>query len=365
MHTKRFLILIIILALIMSCDEPSDGSNLFSVSGIILQKGVPVSGVKVSIDNKLNYTSETDTEGAFLIEGVPEGDHNILMKSTSSDGSYSESSNEISLYQDLVLNSLVLPAPVQLETPTEVSGTSMNLTWTPSDALDFREYKIYRHLTSGIDETTGTLVHVTISRNDTSFTDTNLDPLTEYYYRVFVMNDVGRVGGSNVASAKTQNLNLIYNGDFEINEEPTAWWVGYQFGTVINQEETSYSGDRALYMNADSLFAGWDCYYATVISPQMTDLEPGKRYRLSLWIKTEGFNYPRWGDFSIGSYGDIMAGVANYGDIGMFGVPANTDWTYIEKVFDMTEYALPQRTIQLISSCEHTWVDDIRLELVE
>ncbi len=365
MKWTMFCFVIIGVALLISCDSPTEGTPTYSVSGTVTQQGLPKAGAQVTVDRKANYSTTTSGDGFFQIDGIIEGDHDLVVKFTEADGSSSESVNSLSIHDDIVFDGLILPAPVRLNQVLDITDQTLAVSWNQSNASDFREYKIYRHTTAGLDETTGTLVYVTIDRSDTSFTDTELDPLTTYYYRVFVMNDYGRIGGSNVVSGTTLNRNYIYNGDFEINEDPTIWWSMYQYGTVVNQANEHHSGERALYMNADSIWAGWDCYYATVLSRNLVELEPGNRYRLSLWIKTEGFNYPRWGDWSIGAYGDVMAGVANYGDIGMFGVPANTDWTYVEKVFDMTEYALQQRTIQLISSSEHAWFDDIRLELVE
>ncbi len=365
MKWTLFILVIMGIALLISCDSPTEKTATYTVSGTVSQYGLPKEGAQVIVDRKANYSVLSSDDGSFQIDGIPEGDHDLVVKFTEADGTSSESINPISVYTDIILDGLILPVPVRLNQVSEITDKTLSMSWNQSSAPDFREYKLYRHTTAGLDESTGTLVYVTIDRSDTSFTDTGLNPLTTYFYRVFVMNDYGRIGGSNVESGTTLNRNFIYNGDFELNEDPTLWWIGYHYGTVVNQAQGSHSGDRALYMRADSIYAGWDCYYATVTSGQMTELEAGERYRLSLWIKTEGYSYPRWADFSIGAFGDIMAGVANYGDIGMFGIPANTDWTHVEKVFDMTENGLQQRTIQLISSSEHTWFDDIRLELIE
>jgi len=66
-----------------------------------------------------------------------------------------------------------------------------------SDADDFREYKLYRHSTSGFDESTGELLHISTFRNDTSFTD-SIPHSSTYYYRLYQMNEYGRLGGSNI-----------------------------------------------------------------------------------------------------------------------------------------------------------------------
>jgi len=74
---------------------------------------------------------------------------------------------------------------------------------------NFYEYKIYRHYHTGLDENTGTLIHVSTSADDTIFNDIGTDleygltPATTYYYRVYINNNFGRLGGSNIIGVTT------------------------------------------------------------------------------------------------------------------------------------------------------------------
>ena len=86
----------------------------------------------------------------------------------------------------MIIESLILPKGVQIFEPENIGPNSMEIKWSATDANDFREYKLYRHISSGLDETTGTLVHVSTAISDTQFTDQGVNPVTTYYYRVIL-----------------------------------------------------------------------------------------------------------------------------------------------------------------------------------
>jgi hypothetical protein len=113
------------------------------------------------------------------------------------------------------VGTIALPAPVALTSP-EVSDRTVTLSWTSTDDPGFREYKIYRAISSGLDESTGELRHVETSRDATTYVDgagwedqpispgTPVRPDSHYYYRVFVLDEFGLLGGSNVVGARTR-----------------------------------------------------------------------------------------------------------------------------------------------------------------
>lgn len=173
------------------------------VAGTVRVGADPVANAGVSIDNVANWTTETDADGHFLLQDVTEGEHELGIRYVSEVGSFSEESQHLLVFSDLDLDGLRLPIPVVLDDPSDVTEHEMTLTWSQTDAVDFREYKLYRHDSSGLDETTGELIHVSTSRADVTFTDTDLGGDATYFYRVYVMNDLGRLGGSNIVSATT------------------------------------------------------------------------------------------------------------------------------------------------------------------
>ena len=134
---------------------------------------------------------------------------------------------DLSVNEDIELNDLRLPKAVILYEATGVTEIDSEIAWSPTDDSEFREYKLYRHNTTGLDETTGLLIHVATSVNDTTFTDTDLTPLSDYYYRVFVLDDFGRIGGSNIIGITTEEAILLKNGGFESIENNVPCILGF------------------------------------------------------------------------------------------------------------------------------------------
>lgn len=364
---QRNLVLIAISIIILSsCNMNStEPKKLYEVSGIIYYNNLPIENATVSIDEKLNWSATTNSDGQFQINGVSEGNHTLKTACVLENGSFSERMSEIAVYENLHLDNLKLPRAVLLLPLSGVTSTSVTLTWTRSNASDFREYKVYRHITSGLDETTGELVHVATTMDDTLFVDNNLAPLVTYYYRVFVMNDFGRLGGSNIVSSTTLNKNFIWNGNFENVTDLSVWWNRLFRGKATYCDSVKVEGSYSLMLEADSTDVVWTSgpYYTSLERQPFDDLIIGKWYRFSGWIKTLG-EYSEWGDRVNWTDQSLKALV----DINAYyvfdGIPANTDWTFIEKTFQATE-RIGGRLIALVSVSKYAWFDDLRLELLE
>ena len=191
---------LLVVAWMVGCGDAAD----YSVSGQLFSARGPVPGARVALSSDPKRSTLSDETGHFQLNEVPLGLHTLT-------ATYEENGEAISeqvavdVRGDTAIESLQLPVPVKLTASLgELSpGTSrVVLNWTKAFKQGFREYKIYRHTTSGLDETTGTLVHVTTDLDETSFVSAEA-PLKTFYYRVFVLNDFGKIGGSNVASQFT------------------------------------------------------------------------------------------------------------------------------------------------------------------
>ncbi len=272
------------LVLFFGCEKNSvnpDG-EFFTVEGKVLNSAGPVENATVKIDNALNWTTKTSSDGSFTIKDVTKGSHELSIKQQSDNGQFSIRNENIEVNKDLLLEALLLPKPVHLEEAVidqELTVNKINLVWTRSTASDFREYKIYKHTTSGLDETTGELIHVATTALDTSFVD-SMSHSSRFFYRVFVLNEYGQIGGSNIIEVKTGEfennpeitLSEIKIGYLNKNEElwfffqaqkgefyKIAWYDGDLFGYTANsievacyhndQETLYFPGGRLIQMN--------------------------------------------------------------------------------------------------------------------
>lgn len=232
---NSFGIIAMVLIIFVGCDE-NNSAPQYDVSGTVSHLGQPAPGISVSIDNYTGLTVMTDDQGHFDILNLNAGQHRLkifkmfptLNKSfLDPDGSsFSERTYDIDLTDDMVMNNLQLPKPVVLENPQ--TDSSVVITWSSSDVEDFREYKLYRHTSSGLDETTGELIHVSTSRVDTSISESTLDLAPDtYFYRIYVMNDYGKLGGSNIVELTVAEtilkITLNYTGQYSVSAQHPAY----------------------------------------------------------------------------------------------------------------------------------------------
>ncbi len=238
----------ILISLLTSCSNDDDNSDsTIKISGFIKSiNNTPEENVKVSISNFENLTTSTDSEGYFQIEGITKGEHDLMIYKDNIDSNskvFVQKIFKVSTNSDTELESLTLPNPVILDIPTEITASSALINWNNSSSDGFREYKLYRHNSSGLDETTGTLVHVSTDINETNFLDTNLNNSETYYYRVYVLDEFGQIGGSNIINFETNNVQIIKNGSFEnvSNEDPLHWNL---IPNDLNSPENSISIDN-------------------------------------------------------------------------------------------------------------------------
>ncbi len=282
------------------CDE-SDEPTAFTVSGFINYENAVIEQVTVSIDNNLDLTTSTDANGYFEISGVERGDYQLYVNKEIS--FISETTNEtvisssekvvdISVNSDTEIESLRLPKAVFLYQARNITDTHADISWTPTDDTEFREYKLYRHSSSGLDESTGTLIHVSTSLNDTTFVDDDLNPLEQYYYRVFVMDDFGKIGGSNIMDLTTDNIQIIINGGFEdlSDNQPVDWnLTPNDFGNPNNYISVSdndpYQGANSLEFHHAETSGCWEQWITQTIDKDM--LVAGGNYKLTFAYKAD------------------------------------------------------------------------------
>jgi hypothetical protein len=241
-------------------NEPAHEEQGFSLSGVVLQDGAPAGGAKVQIDDVGDLAATSDPSGHFEIGNVGEGEHHLSVTLGDSEHANVERHYDVSVSEDLVLDPITLPTPVILEHAEAVEEGGITISWAATDAEDFREYKLYRLDGAGLDESTGELVYVSTEIDATSFVDTDVLPGLEYYYRVFVMNDTGRLGGSNIVSQEALNPNLVVNGDFEELDAAgfAAGWARYGNPVAaITSSTQAMSGEASIRLDTPTSYEYW------------------------------------------------------------------------------------------------------------
>ncbi len=209
----RILLVILPLFLLNCSEEPTEPTGNFKVGGVVYQKNEPIPNTPLQLKKNDDVVQETtsDEKGYFEFKNVAEAKYTLVTKQSLDNGSFLESPTEINVNGDLYLENLILPKPVALIDPISFTTRSIELQWTPYTGNGFYEYKVYRHNSTALDETTGTLIHVATSATDTTFNDegqengssSGLQPNTNFYYRVYVNNEYGKLGGSNILETKT------------------------------------------------------------------------------------------------------------------------------------------------------------------
>lgn len=101
--------------------------------------------------------------------------------------------------QDSIITN-VPPDPVTIRIDT-FSQESVTLTWNTSLITDFKQYEIYSGTDPGLTRT-DTPVGVVTNQADTTFSHQDIGTGVTYYYRLFVVDQMGLATGSNVVSAE-------------------------------------------------------------------------------------------------------------------------------------------------------------------
>ena len=265
-------------------ENPGNDESLYAVSGSIIQNGQPVSGVKVVIDDLEQFKTISDDNGNFNIKRVSPGLHDLIMIKSLEDDVTINRTIPIDVNTNLILDDLILPDPVRIvSVELDSINNKLAIGWTKSDVSDFREYKLYGHTSSGLDETTGELLHVATLIDDTTFVYQMPSSETRYF-RVFVMNEYGKLGGSNIEFVSSGNINLISTGDFEEWDQFNQDWE--LTGEISFTDSIVYRGFRSLFMFSDITPSNWwsnACELHTFVIPA-----DRKTYEVSFSFRLSG-----------------------------------------------------------------------------
>ena len=353
----------IIITLYMCSDNSTTPDNgFYTVQGFVSNSQGIVAKALVVIDNSANWSTLTDNEGYFEFSDVPEGSHTLTMQKINDDGGFTETEQNLIVNADVLLDALKLPKPLSIHEPTEITSSSIKLVWDKSDALDFYEYKLYRHEAQGLDETTGELIFVSIARSDTTFIDENLFSNKNYFYRVYQMNDIGRLGGSNIVSATTVLENLIPDGGFEELDNLEKYWFtssGDTNNVLEITDSIKFSGYTSLHASFNGTYP-----HPRMELDQILNIAPNTQYEISIAIKVDG-NRQNTDDFFL----NLKQG-SDYIPV-YFMIPitdamtayVNSEWSTYTKRFTTLDNNQLKVTFDFFNN--NVWIDDFSIKPVE
>lgn len=282
MRNKIYVLLLIVFTII-SCQKTDDG--LHQVSGYLYIKNKPVSNATVVLNDMIQYSTKTNSQGYFKIENISAGPYQLKAAKISADSSFVVKSYNIDVNSNINLDSIILPNPVTIENCIlDSANNKVTIAWSKSYAKDFREYKVYSHTTSGLDEITGTLEHVATDVNDTTIT-LQIPNGTKLFFRVFVLNEFGRLGGSNIKFVTGVNINLLTGGNFENRSLFNSFWS--TDGNIFIIDSIAKAGSNCLLFNSkfDIVNNQWNQNW--IISQQFL-VDKNVQYELSFWYKARG-----------------------------------------------------------------------------
>jgi len=163
-----------------------------------------------------------------------------LIEASNSNGSSSPSNQAV-----VTTQSATVPAAPSNLTPTTVSASQINLSWTASTTSG-ASYIVYRSMTSGFAASVSTQIGTTAS-GVTTYSDSSLAGNTTYYYLVKATNSAGTSASSNQASATTNatatapptNLTATAVSSTQIN---LAWTASTTAGVYYEVFGSTVSG---------------------------------------------------------------------------------------------------------------------------
>src|ERR1022692_434251 len=153
------------------------------------------------------------------------------------------------------------------------NNANVNLSWTAGSGAT--SYNLYRAAESGYEGTNPVVTGIT----GTSYTDTNLNSGTTYYYQVVAVNGSGPTGYSPEAHATTTGVNQD-SAQYNFETDPQSWAGG---GGIISGVATStaqhYAGNQSLAVNINSTTSG-----SSSVSIGNVSVLPGQTITFHVWI---------------------------------------------------------------------------------
>jgi lysophospholipase L1-like esterase len=152
------------------------------------------------------------------------------------------------------------------------NNTNVNLSWTAGSGAT--SYNLYRAAESGGEGTNPVVTGIT----GTTYTDTNLNSGTTYYYQVVAVNGSGPTGYSPEAHATTTGVNQD-SAQYNFETDPQGWAGGGGIVGVATSTTQQYAGKQSLAVNFNSTAAA-----QSSVSIGNVSVLPGQTITFHVWI---------------------------------------------------------------------------------
>ncbi len=175
------------------------------------------------------------------------------------------------------------PTAVALSDPTAVSASRIALDWSESEELDFQAYRIYGNETGAVSEEDPLLAEIT-DIHQVYWDDSGLEENTEYFYRVFVVDQGGLTARSNEVSARTKNeppdaVTLNAPSSVDSTAATLSWGESsahdFAYYRLYRDEIATVTTGSALVVELDD---------PAFTSFRDTELTPGARYYYRVFV---------------------------------------------------------------------------------
>ena len=189
-----------------------DGGNIISAdgtaNGILWDLNVSSGTLRAYSASDLNATNPGDTSELYNSPALPGGVAKFSVPMVANGDVYAGTLNSLVMFGLNTAPPTTVPAAPTNLVATSVQGSEVSLAWTNPANNNESAFYVYRS-TDGVNYT-----QIGINGVDqTTFSDTTVQPFTSYYYKVAAYNVVGLSGYSNVVNVLTLGQPSIGGGD--------------------------------------------------------------------------------------------------------------------------------------------------------
>jgi hypothetical protein len=169
----------------------------------------------------MNPTSGTNQSTVNIYvncTGLSAGNYTGTLSATSTGGN-------ANVYVTMAVPAPSNPTAVTLSSPTNITTSSVDLSWTQNTDTDFKQYEIHKSTISGFTPSSSTLVQTITNKSTMNATVNGLAQGTTYYFKIRVVNTANLFSDSNERNATTTSTSLAlqFNGSPDYVRIPSTF----------------------------------------------------------------------------------------------------------------------------------------------